>query len=293
LGLKNHQKTFKKTNDTCVNVSDTPFAYQFLFNNPFDPEHNSDFAQGIAAFSVATFTFEDAYQYYQNNAQKYAMTGMGVSLNGVPLAAVANDPDVIYDLPLTYGNTGSSNTEMAFDIPTIGYWGIIQNRTYEVDGWGTLLLNNMSFDVIRVRSVINATDSVFTEIFGGGFGFNLPRPEAIEYKWLSPDYSVPVLQINTNAGIVSTVATAPIFETAVQESAMDVQVYPNPATDVLNITASGMQSFVTITDMQGRVVDSFKMTTAKSMDISAWPAGVYCIKMQSAQGEIVKRIAKQ
>jgi hypothetical protein len=274
-------------------VSDTPFAYQFLFNNPFDPAHNSDFAQGIAAFSVATFTFEDAYQYYQNNAQKYAMTGMGVSLNGVPLAAVANDPDVIYDLPLTYGDTGVSNTQMAFDIPTIGYWGVIQNRTYEVDGWGTLLMNDMSFDVLRVRSVINANDSIYTELFGGGFGINLPRAEAIEYKWLSPDYSVPVLQINTNAGIISSVATAPIFETAVREYAMDAQVYPNPANNLLNINANGIPSDVSIADMQGRVVEQFKMTAVKSLDISEWPAGVYCIKMQSAQGEIVKRFAKQ
>jgi hypothetical protein len=39
----------------CIDVASTPFTYQFLFNNPFDPEHNADFAFGVDAFDVVGY----------------------------------------------------------------------------------------------------------------------------------------------------------------------------------------------------------------------------------------------
>ncbi len=266
-------------NTTCFDVDDTPIAYQFLFNNPFDPAHNSDFGFGIESIEVGTFTFEDAYQYYQNNSSKYAITGMGVTVSGIPIAAVANDPDVIYDLPLNFNDTGSSDTEMEFTIPTIGYWGSNQQREYLVDGWGTLEINGLSIEVLRYRTVINGTDSLYSDLFS--FGTTLPRPETIEYRWLSPQYKVPVLQITTQGGFVTTVLTANIFESSVEEISSEKLVFPNPAADFLTIQPGAGMSQISVFSLNGQLMESFQITASQTLDVSDYSPGIYCIRVET------------
>lgn len=265
-------------NTTCYDVDDTPLAYQFLFNNPFDPEHNSDFGIGIESIELGTFTFEDAYQYYQNNSSKFAITGMGVSISGLPVAAQANDTDVIYDLPLNYNDTGNSNTYMEFDIPELGFWGSTQQREYTVDGWGTLLINGLSIDVLRYRTVLNGTDSIYSDLFS--FGTTLPRPETIEYRWLSPQYNVPVLQITTQGGFVTSVLTANIFESSVAELNIQPVVYPNPANDVINLPPSWTSGNLSIYAANGQIMESRNAAGSRFIDIQRFAPGVYFLRME-------------
>jgi Putative metal-binding motif len=193
----------------CIDVGSTPITYQFLFNNPFDPEHNADFAYGVEAFDAGGVTFEDAYYYMQNNDQRYANVGLGATVNGIPLPAQSDPVDVIYELPLEFGDGNTSDSELLIEIPTIATYKLTQNRVNTVDGWGTLNLLGQTFEVLRVKSVINASDSIYIDALG--FGQSIDRPEAIEYKWLSHDFKVPVLQINSNAGIVTAVLLAPLL----------------------------------------------------------------------------------
>jgi hypothetical protein len=263
---------------TCYDVDETPFAYQFLFNNPFDPAHNSDFGVGIESIELGTFTFEDAYQYYQNNSSKYAITGMGVSISSIPIAAQAFDPDIIYDLPLNYNDSGNSSTAMAFTIPEIGYWGSNQERTYAVDGWGTLLINGLSLDVLKYRTVVNGSDSLFSDLFG--FGTTLPRPETIEYRWLSPLYNVPVLQITTQGGFITTVLTANIFVSSVPELNAEMTVYPNPAKDVLTIQNGSAGADISIYALNGQFIQKLRLSNTNTFDISSFAPGIYCISYE-------------
>ncbi|MEZ4801006.1 MAG: hypothetical protein R2809_14785 [Flavobacteriales bacterium] len=222
----------------CISISTTPFTFQLFFNNPFDQEHDSDYATGIDQLDLAgQFTVEDAYFYYQNRTDRFANTGMAASLNSIPLGAQSTPVDVIYELPLQFENESSSYSEINFEVPTMFYYRLQQTRTNIVDGYGTLIINGNTFDVLRVRSEIEATDSVYVDQFG--FGFNLPRPLTVEYKWLSQDFIVPVLQINTQNGIATTTQTADIY-TSVEElsNALDLNVYPNPAVESIQINGS-------------------------------------------------------
>lgn len=268
----------------CIDVDDTPIAYQFLFNNPFDPEHNSDFAYGVEQADVATISFEDAYQYFKNSGNVYSMTGMGASINGIPLAAQTNDPDIIYDIPLTYNTSGSSNSEMVFDIPTIGYYGLTQSREYVCDGWGTLNIWDLSFEVVRVRSVVNAIDSIYTELIGGGFGFSFPRPESVTYEWISTAYKVPILKIVNTGGFTAQVQTADIYNDPASVSHIQhehVSLYPNPASDVFNITGIDFPAQLTVFDQQGRLVMQVPQYNGEEVDIAALQNGLYHIVSRS------------
>ena len=280
-------------NTICYDVDDTPIAYQFLFNNPFDPEHNSDFGIGIEPIELGTFTFEDAYQYYQNNSSKYAITGMGVSISGLPIAAQANDTDVIYDLPLNFNDSGNSNTYMEFDIPEIGFWGSSQQREYLVDGWGTLLINDLSIDVLRYRTVLNGTDSIYSDLFQ--FGTTFPRPETIEYRWLSPQYKVPVLQITTQGGFVTSVLTAEIFETSsVSENDQNFSIYPNPTSGSITIQTENTTAAYSILSMDGKLMESNSIGSGvRNIDVSNYPTGVYVVRMETNGNVQYARFIKQ
>lgn len=280
----------------CYDVNNTPIAYQFLFNNPFDPAHNSDFALGVQQAGVAGVSFDNAFMYYKNHATKYTVTGMGAGINGIPLAAKMNEPDLLYKLPLNYGDEDSSHSVMNFDVPQLGSYGLDQYRWYVCDGWGTLHIWDESFEVLRVRSVVHAADSVFTGFIN--FGIHIPRPETITYEWLSTTYKEPILKVTTTAGVISQVQVADIYHpiAEVREVAgSKMAVYPNPADELLTIQIdSGTHTTIEVHDMTGRLVLSKIPTTLRShLDVSSLDAGVYIISAHRDGRVLSKQFVKK
>jgi hypothetical protein len=77
----------------------------------------------------------------------------------------------------------------------------------------------------------------------------------------------------------------------------DIDIYPNPTADELNIkiTNAGL-SFVSITisNTLGEIVIKEKMlTNEKKLDISTLPNGLYFLKLNSKENTITKKIIKQ
>ena len=78
-------------------------------------------------------------------------------------------------------------------------------------------------------------------------------------------------------GIADTPAPAP------------VEVYPNPATTVLNIQADGLQK-VELMDMGGRRIIT---TTQPQLNIGQLPRGAYFVRITTANSTTVKRVVKK
>jgi len=281
----------------CRDVNDTPFGSQIFFNNPFDPDHNSDFAIGVESFTVGTITLEDAYQYYKNSGNVYSVTGLGLSFSGIPVVAQNNDTDVLYDLPLNYDMNGASTSSLAFDIPGVGYYGVDQTRTYECDGWGTLNIYDQSFQTLRVRSVVNATDSLFTTLFGNtGFGFSFPRPESITYEWLSTEFIEPVLKITTAAGFVTQVQTADIYEEiiSVNETQKTSQhLFPNPCLNEIRIEGLETKTEITIYSQEGKMIKQTMVLPGNSVDVSELASGSYLVTLRNGTNTRLEKLVKE
>jgi hypothetical protein len=61
-------------------------------------------------------------------------------------------------------------------------------------------------------------------------------------------------------------------------SAIAVEVFPNPAADVLNVRAELMSNDrIVATDAQGRL--TFDGAATPSVDVSAWAAGLYTLSV--------------
>jgi hypothetical protein len=75
----------------------------------------------------------------------------------------------------------------------------------------------------------------------------------------------------------------------------DVRVTPNPVTDEVTVSGSFDRSVsIEVLDLLGnRVVQVSSSEHRKSVDAHAWPAGVYFVRVSTADGAITKRIVKR
>ena len=268
----------------CYGLNELSFFDQLIFNNPLYPEYDSDFGQGAPSVNLTVVQLEDVYQVYKNSGNVYGVTGVVATVNGIPAIAQMNDVDVIYNLPMTYNTSGNSHSLLNFEVPTIGSYFLDQTRSYSCDGWGTIHILGESFNVLRVRSVVNASDSIYTDFLGNGFAID--RPEAITYEWLSTSFNVPILRVTTNLGQITQVQIADFLPAGVDEvsSANRVIAYPNPTASglvqLMNVKPSAAYQVV---NTSGQVVEQGILQSGR-LDLSQMPTGLYFLQVEDVNG---------
>lgn len=279
--------------DTCVTVASTPLLYQFYFNNPFlYPDHHADFAQRGQSFDFqGQLTVTDVYEYYKKDAAGFRNVGFGANVNGIPTSVRRIPVDYVHRFPMTYGDMDTSFSDFTLAVPSLFSFTEQQIRYNEVDGYGTLYLPADTFEVLRVKSTLVRTDSVYVDQFGQGFSF--PVPETIEYKWIAQGMDEPVLWITTVAGQT----TDARFYFAPEDintgligapEELTFSVAPNPAQDVIQFTLPREGGTLQIMDSQGRVVRTERMPVGSSsmrMSIPELAPGAYLAALSSVNGE--------
>lgn len=186
------------TTDTAayLTVASTNFVYAITYADLFfNPNRANHAKHGVDIPFNQFLPINDPYTFLYRSSSAYRKVGYGVELSGLPVPILMEDQDVIYELPLQFGGNSADFSSYNLDIPGLGYYGFSQDRTNEVDGWGAITTPAGSFDVLRVKTTLNITDSIAVDSLGVGFAVN--RPVVREYKWLAQGLRVPVLQINT------------------------------------------------------------------------------------------------
>ena len=177
-------------------VSSTNLAFTFIFADIFiNPNRANHATAGTDIPFNDLLPFENSYTFLFRSNSVYRKVGFGVDAFGVPLPITMDQQDVIYQLPLNFGNTSSSFSRWSVNVPTLAYYGYEQQRTNVVDGWGTITTPAGSFNALRVKTTLEGRDSIQTDLVS--LGFAIQRPKVTEYKWLANGLRVPVLQINT------------------------------------------------------------------------------------------------
>ncbi len=76
--------------------------------------------------------------------------------------------------------------------------------------------------------------------------------------------------------------------------AAGISVYPNPSNGIINILSDKIIQNIIIIDMTGRVIKTDDILNTKlSIDGSEWKKGVYFLKINTENGQLVKRILMQ
>ena len=177
-------------------VASTGFIYALAFSDqPNNPNRSNHARSGtdIPFFELLPIT--DPYTFFYRSASAYKKTGYGATVNGLTVPIPLQQHDVIYNLPLAYGDADAGFSAYALNVPSLVYYGYAQQRTNEVDGWGAITIPAGTFEVLRVKTTIQGRDSVRVDTLD--VGFTIVRPLVREYKWLAHGYKTPILQVNT------------------------------------------------------------------------------------------------
>lgn len=271
--------------DTMVSVGSTPLLYQLYFNNPFlYPQNRANFAVKGVDFSLMAFSLSDVYDYFRADANGFFNVGFGANLNGLPTSVRRQPIDRIYAFPLEFGDTDVSNSSFNVSVPTFLYFGQDQVRTTVVDGWGTLILPADTFEVLRVKSTLQRTDTIFVNQVGTGF--RIPEPETIEYKWLAAGMGKPVLEVIAIGGVPVTAEfyyePEDVITSVATAARTDLRVYPNPALGEVFVSIASAGRLV-LRDIAGRVVleRNVQAAVVERIDVSVLAEGSYILEHTS------------
>lgn len=241
-----------QTIDTFVMVTETPVIYWPFFLL------SANLASPLGSSPIEQIPLDDLYNFYNNSNNRYTDVGFAATALGIPLPFKFDQPDVLYEFPVNYGNVDSSQSGLQFEIPGQAYLMIDRQRVNTVDGWGTLRTPYGTFEVLRIRSEVVEYDSIYIDSLGVGFPVNLAYTE---YKWMSSDGKIPLLKATES--LLGTVAeyrdsirdlTVGVRESSLAEKS-SMFLFPNPVYDMLNVRFfnddTGMKQMI-IFGMHGR-----------------------------------------
>lgn len=79
-----------------------------------------------------------------------------------------------------------------------------------------------------------------------------------------------------------------------EANVIGLQLFPNPATDVLNLRADRQITGVEVYDVTGKLVDSFVPNTVRTeIDVQEWMTGMYTIRVMAGDAIVIERFIKK
>ena len=271
-----------------VAISETPFAYQFAFNNGFlYPDHEANVAQDAPDVEMAgMLSMTEVFNYYDNQSDAYRQTGFGAEINGVPLPIRFDSIETIYELPLNYNDTYESRLSWEASIPSLGYFTQYKRIQNEVEGWGTLVLPNGTYPVLKIKKTIQETDSIYVEQFD--FGSIIPVPDAIEYHFIGKESAIPLLKITMSAGNVTEAKYKDNYDPtiSIEEAKVEAEafhVYPNPSNGQFNLSNMDQVKALALFDYEGK---QYALEKNNKIDVSFLNAGLYVIRIETKNGQV-------
>lgn len=150
--------------------------------------------------TIGAVTATNVYQFFKNSTNSYVCDGRGfeVSASPLPLSQTYSGKDVVYKFPMNYGNK-DSNSYVSNEVNAIvGTLSGVGKRVNEVDGWGSITTPFGTFNCLRVKSIVNTTDTVRSSLVP----FPIPFSQSYtEYKWIAKGHKIPILEIRVNSGV--------------------------------------------------------------------------------------------
>jgi hypothetical protein len=250
-----------QTVDTFVDVNSVPLAYWIVFVLTGAANLAENFSE---IDTIPELPVSDPYRFFKKNSNSYNDVGYAITVSGFPVPLRLNPADVVYKLPLEFGNADSSNASGDIGLAGFGYIGIDRKRVNEVDGWGILTTPYGTFDVLRLKSEVFESDSVYIDSLG--FGQALER-NYIEYKWMANGIIAPLLQVTEEGPVVriSYVDTIQGTTVAVAEKSSptpSVHIAPNPVSEYAVISVdieNHAHTSVTLLNVAGvKLLDIFE-----------------------------------
>ena len=168
-----------------------------------------------------------------------------------------------------------------------------------------LCTNDYVSQLVKVENVAVATGTTYTE---GHTGRNVTFSQNGNEAVLRNGFKTLDMEIgdNTNWDITGFAVfysdTIQIYPrsnedvsivTSVDELASEIAIYPNPTSDIVNIVTNGNAQRVEIANVDGQIVSSEAVASdVVTISLEAQPAGMYFVRIYTANEVIVRKVTK-
>jgi len=279
-------------------------SYQYHFVNPA----SAPFASTFPGANLVIDVVGSGYFYYLASSST-ALTAVGQSGdfldNGNPMAIRLNPPDKILEFPSTYqsmySNIMSYDETIYYNMVVSGYqidsvrMKSIQQKNSLIDAWGTMTTPEGSFPCIRQKNTNAVTDSSWglVNIGGNTMWVEFDNSYTIEstYSWYANGVGMPLVEVtydttNNTAIEASWVITSLTYNKNDNPLAINtdnnLQIYPNPATDVITVIGAGAfeSSIIVIYNSLGQEVmrTEYSGGSPVSIPVHNLKSGIYIIE---------------
>lgn len=267
-----------------VSPADTPFAQDYP---------DASFA------GVTTSNSTTSYSYYSHDESGLYL--LGVEIPG-SLSQVYSDSRKDLTNGLTYLDTYTDSEAYTTDVFN-GYPGTSEGQ-YEVeaDGYGTLILPDMTYENVLRLHIIETAESSFD------FGTGTPivfTSELESYAWFIEGLPIPLLLVtelsqdgvlqSSFSSFVSGISTS-VFEANTLQS---IKVYPNPAVNSVTVDLGSNSTeglSIEVFDVKGALLikhdEGLSNSSVNQIDISKLESGIYFLHIRSAAGYAIKKLVK-
>ncbi|EPR70754.1 hypothetical protein ADIWIN_3401 [Winogradskyella psychrotolerans RS-3] len=170
--------------------------------------------------------------------------------------------------------------------------------------WATIKLESLSHtgrveiidetDVSFIFNNINLADSTNDEPNSHGYiAYKIKPKSDVEVGDIISGIADIFFDFNP-AIITNTVSTEIVESLSVNEfNVQTIQVFPNPVKNKLEITSSQIIDFMTVVDINGRVLKEIKLSNLEySLDVSNLTKGVYFLEIQSGDSKSTNKFIK-
>jgi len=280
--------------DTLFTTAEAGFTYSFIFGNPTDPTHMASWNRLEQEIDFGGFIpVEDVRGFYKKTSTALNYVGAGAKVFGFPLPAKADTIEQVYRFPMNFGDTYTEKRYVKADIPNTFYFEQYRIVENEVEGWGTLITPYGSFQTLKIKKIISEYDSVYVDSLGIGFGIN--QPLRTEYHWIGLEHKLP-LMVYTDQGMTGTIEYqdiirpgTPVLDVS-ENHEFSLQMYPNPAHDVVSVVSNGVIVQAALFDLKGRQLGTVQTNaTGVMLDISTLQSGLYVVEVLFSGSDVPMR----
>ncbi len=272
------------------------------FVNPTTSAGSSFYPTSTIAINATNGT-----SFMKNSASSLDILGFYADFGYGPTAVQFSPAEKFITFPSNYltAYSGTSVFKIQIYINQSGFdsMKIVSSIAYSsiIDGWGTITTPAYT-NVNSLRQKLKEVTTQTTYVKPAGLPWVLSPPSpgtsnpAIDstntYRWWSTTKKFPVAEITADGSNVVTNASyqmavvAGINETAVSHN--EVNIFPNPASDKINISGISTPSQLFIFDVNGRLIESSRLKkSSTTINTSIYENGIYFYQIIALNGELI------
>jgi len=164
------------------------------------------------------------------------------------------------------------------------------NIGISVDGFGVLAIPAGSFNALRFKQNSLQTDSVYLLNQNGIWELDQVLVDStISYLFFSKNIGSSLLTITTRAGAIATAnyLTDLVIDGIDEPSSEILNVFPQPANDILHVKTPFQTDMIAMRDLNGRIVFNYNnVKDLDTIDVSELSNGVYLLTVRNSESQV-------